>query len=100
MDIAVNGIDAIARIRQGTPYDLILMDIQMPGMDGYETTRLIREHERAVNTHTPIIAITAHAMQDDMEKCIRAGCDDYITKPIAMKEIKLIIKKYIASGQD
>ncbi|PKL35186.1 MAG: hypothetical protein CVV44_22690 [Spirochaetae bacterium HGW-Spirochaetae-1] len=100
VDIAVNGIDAIARIRQGTPYDLILMDIQMPGMDGYETTRLIREHERAVNTHTPIIAITAHAMQDDMEKCIRAGCDDYITKPIAMKEIKLIIKKYIASGQD
>lgn len=76
-------------------YDLILMDGQMPEMDGYAATRIIRERERFSKTHVPVIAVTAYAISGDREKFIEAGADDYITKPIDEIELFDKIEKYL-----
>lgn len=88
VDIAVNGRDAVAAM-QNNSYDLIFMDCQMPVMDGYKTTERIRELEAAEGgaRHIPIVALTAHALKGDREKCIAAGMDDYITKPFNMAQL-------------
>jgi len=78
---AENGRQALARI-QAENFDLILLDILMPDMDGLETTANIRAREQATGDHLPIIAMTAHVMQGDRERCLEAGMDDYIAKPI------------------
>ena len=70
------------RILEEQSFDLILMDVQMPEMDGLETTVLIREKEKITGRHIPIIAMTAQAMTGDRERCLQAGMDDYISKPI------------------
>ncbi|MCK5545968.1 MAG: response regulator [Rhodospirillaceae bacterium] len=81
-DIAHNGREALAMADNNT-YDLVLMDVQMPTMSGFEATKIIRKQELAKNIpHLPIIAITAYAMKEDREKCLNAGMDDYISKPI------------------
>jgi two-component system, sensor histidine kinase and response regulator len=78
-------------------YDLILMDCQMPVMDGYEATRRIREIEqRKGGFKVPIIALTAHAMRGDREKCIEAGMDDYLSKPFKVKQLKATLEKWIS----
>jgi two-component system sensor histidine kinase/response regulator len=88
IQIVENGIDAVAAYQDGA-HDIILMDVQMPSMDGLEATRKIRELERTRGSvHIPIIAMTAHAMKGDKEMCLQAGMDDYISKPISSETLK------------
>jgi CheY-like chemotaxis protein/HPt (histidine-containing phosphotransfer) domain-containing protein len=79
--VANNGLEAVAAWERGS-FDVILMDVQMPEMDGFEATTLIRERERASGARIPIIAMTAHAMKGDRELCLQAGMDGYVSKPI------------------
>ena len=81
--MAHNGKEAIDLFSK-SKYDIVLMDIQMPIMDGYKTARKIRELEASNNIHTPIIAMTANAMNGDKEKCLKEGMDEYISKPYQM----------------
>jgi CheY-like chemotaxis protein len=82
VEVVENGLEALARLPQ-LPFDAVLMDCQMPEMDGYEATRRIRAGEVAgVGRDIPVIALTAYAMADDRLKCLQAGMNDYITKPI------------------
>ncbi|MEK7196666.1 MAG: response regulator, partial [Nitrospirota bacterium] len=80
-------------------YDIIFMDIQMPVMDGFEATRLIREKEKD-RRHSIIVAMTAHALKGDRERCIVAGMDDYISKPINPQEMFSVIKKWVKAGAE
>jgi two-component system sensor histidine kinase/response regulator len=84
--LAADGFDAVNKWSQ-TPFDLILMDVQMPGIDGFEATRRIRLQERATPNRIPIIAMTACAMTGDREHCIEAGMDDYVSKPVTLDSI-------------
>ena len=101
-DAVTNGLEALEAVSI-TPYHLILMDCQMPEMDGYEATRAIRkieaeEQENGVTRHIPIVAFTAHAMKYDKEKCEIAGMDDYITKPVKPQDLADIIEKWLEIG--
>jgi CheY-like chemotaxis protein len=82
-DIADNGEIAVEKIQQNR-YDLVLMDIQMPVMDGYEATRIIREE---LKSNIPIVALTAHAMHQEKEKCLRLGMNDFISKPFEQQQL-------------
>ncbi len=84
--VAGNGHEAIKALEQ-EPFDLILMDVQMPELDGFEATKAIRERERTTGKHIPIVAMTAHAMKGDRERCLQAGMDYYLTKPIQSKAL-------------
>jgi len=75
-------------------YDLIFMDVQMPEMDGFEATILIREEEKKTLKHTPIVALTAHAMKGDKDRCLEAGMDEYVTKPITIKSMLTVLNKF------
>lgn len=94
---AENGKVAIQKYRDLNP-DLILMDVQMPEMDGFDATIEIRKLERASGRHVPIIALTAAAMKEEMEKCYQVGMDDYITKPVDVKKLKTILERYSRNG--
>ena len=92
VDSAANGKEAVESIKL-VPYDLVLMDCHMPEMDGYEATQLIRKQETR-GKRVPIIAMTANALQGDREKCLAAGMDDYITKPVDAKKLRAMIEKW------
>jgi two-component system, sensor histidine kinase and response regulator len=88
--VANNGREAVTTYERER-FDLVLMDIQMPEMSGLEATALIRDRERSTGAHLPIIAITAHALHGDRERCLAAGMDGYISKPIQTKELFKLI---------
>jgi PAS domain S-box-containing protein len=91
--VAGNGKDALAALEKRL-FNLVFMDVQMPEMDGFEATAAIREKEKTSGNHLPIIAMTAHAMVGDKERCLEAGMDDYITKPIRIEELSDLLKRY------
>lgn len=94
--VANNGREAFETwTRQ--PFDAILMDMMMPEMDGLEATIAIREREKTTGTHIPIIAITANAMTGDREKCLAAGMDEYISKPVDIAQLYEALDKLTAS---
>ena len=89
---AVNGREAVESAAS-QPFDLIFMDVQMPEMDGFEATRLIREAEQATGRHTPIAAMTAHAMAGDSDRCLAAGMDDYLSKPLKKSDLLALLDR-------
>ena len=92
--LAANGREAVDASKSAQ-FDLILMDCQMPEMDGFEATTAIRNAEKAGGSHIPIIAMTANAMKGDREKCLSAGMDDYLTKPIVPLQLKKVLERWI-----
>jgi CheY-like chemotaxis protein len=94
---AANGREALERLQKAT-FDVVLMDVQMPEMDGLAATRAVREQEKRSGTHVPIIAMTAHAMKGDRERCLEAGMDGYVAKPIQPEELLTALEA--AAGGD
>jgi two-component system sensor histidine kinase/response regulator len=95
-DAVADGVAAVTALRR-VPYDLVLMDVQMPEMDGFEATRLIRDPSGgALNRAVPIIAMTAHAMQGVRNNCLAAGMDDYISKPVTPAAVSEMMRKWLA----
>jgi signal transduction histidine kinase/ligand-binding sensor domain-containing protein/CheY-like chemotaxis protein len=92
-----NGLEALGALEKhrDNGFDLILMDVQMPEMNGFEATRLIRERERKQGGHIPIIAMTAHAMKGDRDRCVAAGMDGYVSKPIQVQELYAVIEEVV-----
>jgi CheY-like chemotaxis protein len=88
--VAGNGREALAALKEDV-FDLVLMDIQMPEMDGFEATAAIRLSERDTGKHQPIVAMTAHAMKGDDQRCLEAGMDGYLAKPIRSEEVYLLL---------
>ena len=93
--VTANGREAVEALANQT-FDLVLMDVQMPEMDGFEATAVIREREKHNGAHIPIIALTAHAMKGDRERCLTAGMDGYLSKPIRSQELDDILETYLA----
>lgn len=100
--MVTNGLEAlnVLSVSGYSAFDLVLMDVQMPGMDGYEATAAIREKEKSSGGHLPILAMTANAMQGDREKCLNAGMDGYISKPIQVPELIREIERLALSHTD
>jgi CheY-like chemotaxis protein len=91
--VAGNGKEAVVAMEMNT-FDLVLMDLQMPEMDGFEATAALREREKETGIHLPVIALTAHALKGDRERCLESGMDGYLTKPIRPQELEAILEIY------
>jgi CheY-like chemotaxis protein len=92
--VVENGQAALQALAQ-QPFDLVLMDVQMPVMDGLEATAAIRMREQTSGAHLPILAMTAHAMPGDRERCLAAGMDDYVAKPMQPAELLTAIERLV-----
>jgi CheY-like chemotaxis protein len=99
VSVAGNGLVAIDKLRHDD-FDLILMDVQMPDMDGLTATREIRKQELSTGQHIPIIAMTAHAMKGDRENCLGAGMDEYLSKPIRSKELVDMLVQFFPTNAE
>jgi len=95
--VANNGQEALGAA-ESQPFDLVLMDVQMPEMDGLEATAAIRAREKRTGRHLPIIAMTAHAMQGDRERCLEAGMDEYLAKPIRARQLLAMIETVVGAA--
>ncbi len=96
VEVAIDGRDAVNRWLTGH-YDLILMDCQMPGMDGYDAARMIRslEKEAPARARVPVIALTAHAMEEDRQRCLESGMDEYLTKPVKAETLRQALRVWV-----
>ena len=97
--LAGNGREALAALEKES-FDLLLMDLQMPEMDGFGATAAIRESEKNSGKHLPIVALTAHAMKGDREKCLDSGMDGYLTKPIRPPELDEMLAGYLSKRRE
>src|SRR5206468_5076979 len=98
VDAVDTGAQALEKV-QSNHYNVVLMDVQMPELDGFEATHKIREWEKNTGQHIPIIAMTAHAMQGDRERCLDAGMDDYVTKPLQPKVLFSALDRWTHTDQ-
>jgi two-component system, sensor histidine kinase len=97
-DVVANGLEAVHALEM-VDYDLVLMDCMMPELDGFEATAMIRSHaSEVINSRVPIIAMTANAMKGDREACLAAGMDDYLSKPVKMEELSMVLEKWLKRG--
>jgi CheY-like chemotaxis protein len=99
IDVAANGQEAVTMLAQFA-YDVVLMDCQMPEMDGFAATAAIRQRESSTGRHVPIIAMTANAMQGDREDCLAAGMDDYVSKPVTFETLVAMLRKWAPPQSD
>ena len=98
VDLAEDGLIGVEKWEKGN-YDLVLMDVQMPRMNGFEATCTIREKERVRGGHTPIVAVTAYALKTDEKECLAAGMDAYISKPLDLKKCIEMIHAIIVQAE-
>lgn len=94
VDVVASGAEAIEALSE-VEYVAVLMDCQMPAMDGYDATRAIR-HRQGSKRHTPVIAMTAGTVSGDRERCLAAGMDDYISKPVRTDELGRVLQRWVA----
>jgi signal transduction histidine kinase/DNA-binding response OmpR family regulator len=99
IDLAGNGREAI-RMADEVPYDIIFMDCSMPELDGYEATVMLRDGERHGGRRVPIIALTANAMAEDRARCLSAGMDDYLSKPVRMDDLRRAVDRWVVARQE
>jgi CheY-like chemotaxis protein len=92
--VAANGTEAVAAAEKNT-FDIVLMDRQMPEMDGFEATEALRKREKGTGIHLPVIALTAQALKGDREQCLEAGMDGYLSKPIRPQELDAVLEIYM-----
>ncbi len=94
VEVAANGRLALEALERG-PFDLVLMDLQMPEMDGLRATRLLRAREKATGGHVPVVAVTANALEGERERCLKAGMDEFLTKPVRSRELQAVIERVL-----
>jgi PAS domain S-box-containing protein len=100
VEIAQNGLEAVQTLdERGERFALVLMDVEMPEMDGLQATRVIRQSEQSGQRHIPIVAMTAQALKGDRERCLAAGMDDYISKPVQLDTLRQILARWLTDGQ-
>jgi CheY-like chemotaxis protein len=96
VDVVANGLEAVEAVTR-ISYHAVFMDCQMPEMDGYEATTVIRQREASTSAYVPIVAMTANAMEGDRARCLAAGMDDYISKPVEPNDLRTALQKWTRS---